>query len=336
MKKLISILLAVAMLAVFTACGTVNKTEVSVLWSGDGVVKVPNSLINAVERAMYIENISYAHYGANGSQETQTQQARAALDKGCAALMVELVDVAAAQQIVDAAKAKSVPVVFFNCNVEKAVCDSYDKCAVVSTDAATLPAVYGKLVGDYVIKNFDKLDRNKDGAISYFPAGEVAETAAKVNEALTAKGKAKLAPNVSEIISDVTSCINAGVQDGKENDMVELILADSDELALEALTALQALDYNTTKLVTHCIPVFAVGADADAVAFTDTSTMKEEDLKVFIFNATNLVDAGKLAGTVVEDYDAIAVGAAELLAKLLKGKKPASNTVLAPYTTYAG
>ena len=59
----------------FTSCGSVNKSDVAILWSGDGEVKVPNSLINCMERAMYIENIAYAHYGANLKADDQLKQA---------------------------------------------------------------------------------------------------------------------------------------------------------------------------------------------------------------------------------------------------------------------
>ena len=103
MKKLIAFALAVVMLLSMTACGTVNETDVAILWSGDGIVHVPNSLINTMERAMYIENIAYTHYGANGDQASQTAQALDALNGGCAALAVELVEPAAAQEILDAA-----------------------------------------------------------------------------------------------------------------------------------------------------------------------------------------------------------------------------------------
>ena len=67
MKKVLSLLfvsLLVFSTICFSGCGAINKTEVSILWSGDSEVKVPNSLINSMERAMYIENIDYTHYGA--------------------------------------------------------------------------------------------------------------------------------------------------------------------------------------------------------------------------------------------------------------------------------
>ena len=112
MKKLLAIVLSLVMVLGLAACGAINETEVAVLWSGDGIVHVPDSLINALERAMYIENIKYAHYGANGDQAAQTAKAQEALNNNCAGLVVELVDASAAQTIVDLAKAKNVPVVF--------------------------------------------------------------------------------------------------------------------------------------------------------------------------------------------------------------------------------
>ena len=105
MKKLIVILLAAAMLLGLSACGG-SKTTVAVLWSGSETeATMPNSMLNAVERAMYIEKLSYTGFAANGDQAQQTAQAEAAVSEGYAALLVELVDVAAAQAIVDIAKA---------------------------------------------------------------------------------------------------------------------------------------------------------------------------------------------------------------------------------------
>ena len=128
MKKLIAILLALVMTLGLCAC-SVNDGEVSVLWAGaEDHAVIPDSLINAMDRAMYIEKISYKYYAASGDQNAQTKQAENCLANGCSALVVELVDAAAAQTIVDMAKAKNVPVVFFGTAVDQTVVDSYVKC----------------------------------------------------------------------------------------------------------------------------------------------------------------------------------------------------------------
>ena len=69
MKKIVSLLLAVLFafsVLSLVGCGKINDTSVAILWSDDGVATDPNSLINSMDRAMYIEKIAYEHYGAKG------------------------------------------------------------------------------------------------------------------------------------------------------------------------------------------------------------------------------------------------------------------------------
>lgn len=337
MKKLIAFLLAATLILGMTACGTINTKEVAVLWSGDGVVKVPNSLINAMERAMYIESIAYAHYGANGDQTAQTKQALDALNSGCAGLAVELVNPAAAQSIIELAKEKNVPVVFFNCQVDDGVVSGYDQCVAIDTNRDSLGQVQGEMIRQY-LEDPTKADRNGDGKISYVTVGEVSASVAAAGDVLgEAVQAAETAAEMAAILAD---------RSDEKGNMVELVITDSDTSALEVLTALQAKDFNTNKLKTHCIPLFTVGADADASAFTNTADMSEEDLAVFIYNAMNIIDAGQMAGTAMEDHDAIALSVSAVLRNLLKGNDPmkdineatvaGTQKIRIPYTTYTG
>ena len=203
MKRIISLVLVIVSILTlcvfcFTGCSS-QKNNIAILWSGDGKVDNPNSLINSFERAMYIENVSYTHYGANGDAANQIAQAKEALNADCPVLVVELVKTEAtnsegisyAQQIVNAAKEKSVPVVFFNCEVEDEVINSYEKCVVVVSNADTIVDVQATMLADYVKSNFnasdlfnDKVkgtDKNKDNKISLLNynssiAEEVVET----------------------------------------------------------------------------------------------------------------------------------------------------------------
>ena len=340
MKKLLAIMLALVMVLTLCACGTVNEADVAVFWSGDtDKALVPNSLINAVDRAMYIENIAYSHYAAKGSASTQMEQIGQVLHQGCAGLLVELVNPADAQTVVDHAKEHGVPVVFFNCAVEEAIVASYDKCAVVTTDEATLAATYGEMIGKSIVENMEAvaekpgktvaLDRNGDGVISYCPVGDVAALVAAADKVLTEAGQKALVavegPDMDAVLAE---------NNGEKGNMIELVITASDEDAMVVLGKLQSIGYNKDRLKTHCIPLFTVGADADASAFTDTSTMKEEDLAALIYNAMNVVDAGQMAGTAMEDYDGIAVAAAEILAGFMKGKTVSDTAMEIPYTIY--
>lgn len=402
MKKLIAIALIAVMVLGLAACGAVNKSEVSILWSGDGIVKVPNSLINSMERAMYIESITYKHYGANGDQAAQTKQAADALNAGCSALVVELVDATAAQEIVDAAKAKNVPVVFFNCEVEETVISGYDKAVCVVSDSASIAEVQGKQISDAVIKKNDPFilmklfgakttysihsdyDRNEDGKITYLPVGDVTATVEAVNASLTENGLTALEAVAED--TDVSVITSLTVVEGeKSKDLaqlttadgasVELIITDSDATALEVLLALQAHGFNSTKLTTHCIPVYTVGNDMDykeyvmqtmpaaphALDTEDESEMKAmdewwkseavtawqganatvcslgsidwADLNIYLYTTTDVIGAGRLAGTTMVDYDTIATTVASLVSDLLTGGAVEAQVSKIPYTT---
>lgn len=383
MKKILSlILVALLILPVLSlaGCGSINKSEVSILWSGDGQVKVPNSLINSMERAMYIENIDYVHYGANLDSNKQLEQAKEVLNKGCAVLVVELVSHLFTQEIVNAAKEKNVPVIFFNCSVEESVVNSYDKCIVVSSDLNTVADVQGTMIADYIKANFMDLDKNKDGKISYasYDTGIISIAAVKkANELLATKdyrvSNKKFTTkkiNTSIELYDLENVmleflVNGEIQDAiLEN--VELILTENDNIAFAVLLALQAKDYNTDKLKTQSIPMFTLDNTVDYKEYVlanrpeidtdllikdtdsekiikqknkeikkikelqsyyeqnaflvDLTAVNESDLAEMIYTTINVIDTGRIAGTVIADDDTIAVSVAKIVKNLIKGK----------------
>lgn len=382
MKKLICVILALVMVLALCAC-SVNKTEVSVLWAGaEDHATQPNSLINAMDRAMYIEKIDYQHYAAAGDQAAQTAQAESCLANGCSALLVELVDASAAQTIVDLAKAKDVPVVFFGTAVDAAVVSSYAKCAAVATDSASVLTAFSKMVSEYVVDNRATLDADGDGNIHYICVGnnpctvgsltvETKEGQITLNlvqqdaaledlelQVQTIEGKKMF------VFKTVEEKRQLATADGT---IIDMILCEDDEKALETLVALQAMDINTDKLSTCFVPLFAIGADADYKAYvmadmpTDEEGRKahlaemamladmtvldaaewekwtageENEVDSMIFNTMNQIDTGRLTGTVMENDDAIAEAAAKLAAQLLKGEAPAESYVRVDYTIY--
>ncbi len=356
MKKMIAMVLAAILLLSLAACGSINDAEVAILWSGDGQVLVPNSLINSMERAMYIESIAYTHYGANGDQAAQTKQANDALNAGCAALVVELVDPAAAQEIVDAAKAKNIPVVFFNCQVDDAVVASYEKAACVVSDEASV----GKVQSEQILNGITEekkeahsftIDRNEDGKITYLGIGDVSATVDALNALLTENGLSPLESAVegaeASVISGLTVAEGAGAKDKAqlltaEGASVELIITSDDATAQETLKALQAHGFNSTKLTTHCIPLYTIGNETDAKSFLDQESYEAEEWAVLLYTTSDLIGSGMITGAAVVDYDSLAVSVSAVVRNLLKGSDTFANiadenvygsTVKVPYTT---
>ena len=374
MKKFTCILLVAVLLCsvfCFTGCGKINKSEISILWSGSGRVEDPNSLINAFERTFYIQNLSYKHYGADGDVSKQTEQAKAAIDAGAQVLVIELVNVdpvasqLRAKEIVDYAKANNVPVVFFNCLVDENIVKSYDKCVYVSADTTTIADVQGQMIADLVKANFKVYDKNEDGRISAVikGIGTIAKPAVeKANEVLGGK-KYKVSKGMfSKKFNTSIEICDADIFDA------EMILTEDDVTAFAVLLKLQEKDYNTDKLTTQAVPIITVGQNVDYKAavlagrpaipenlvinegdsnkvvkqknkeirkiqelmdyyeskkfLVDLTVVDESDVQEMVYTTIDVVDAGRIAGTVIEDRDAIAKAVAQIVRNFVKGKTP--------------
>lgn len=334
MKKIIAIAVLAALLLSLVACAPINDAAVAVLWAESDTAVSPNSLINSMDRALYIENIRYEYHGAQGDAAKQLQQAEDALNAGCAALMVELVDATTAAQFVELAKAKEKPIVFFGVKVDDTIIKSYEGCYVVMTDEATLQEKYSEMITEYLSdeKTVKNLDRNGDGMLSF-----VNDTGFTLE--LEAEG-------VTFSMLD---------NDGTYNpEVCELIFTGADNAANAILSQLQAQDFNTDKLATQFVGLFTVGNDFDYKAFVldtlpeggdsaahfeankflvDLTTVEADDLEQMIYTTTNVIDSGRISGTVLEDYDAIAEATAEVCSKILK-TGATTNLTLIPYTIY--
>ena len=172
MKKLITLLLSLALVMGLTACGGAGGSdtgEVSVFYYTYSDTYI-SSVRTAMDKLLQEAGLKYQNYDANGNQTTQTEQVATAISKGSRALIVNIVDTGsndAAQNIIDQAKAKNIPVIFFNRSVEESVVSSYDKCVFVGTDYEMAGHMQGEMIGKYLVENFDKIDLNGDGKISY-------------------------------------------------------------------------------------------------------------------------------------------------------------------------
>ena len=293
MKRIISLilvsLLSLSALFCLAGCGAVNKGEVAVLWSGEGKATNPNSLINAMDRAMFIENVVCKYYSGN-DDTTQLDDARNALNNGAIMLVVELTNPLETKSFIDLAKDKNVPVVFFNCEVNDTLVElfnSYDKCYFVESDKNTIADVQGKLIADYVKANYKDMDENEDRKITYTIYGDVAlgdfslstskKAADKANELLATEDyQISTFPIFGEKFNLSVEYVNAS-----DLTNTELILTDNDVWAFDALRKLQAQDYNTDKLVKeNFVPIITVGSEVDYKEFVvaGRTGVSEDDL----------------------------------------------------------
>ena len=288
---------------------------------------------NAMDGLLNAAGITYNNYDGAGNQATQLDQINTAITNGANLLVVNIVETSspdAAQQACDAAKNANIPIVFFNREVENDVVNSYENCAFVGTDAPEAGHMQGEMIGDYLVENFDAVDLNGDGVISYVmfkgqEGNKEAEyrTQYAVEDAdaiLEAAGKSALSfydPNntskylvdtagnwSAQAATDYMNTILAAYSEASNN-MIELVIANNDNMAEGAIAALQAAGYNTGEEGSTTIPVYGVDA-------MDSAVQKIEN--------------GQMTGTVKQDGEAMANTIMTLITNIKDGASLMDNT----------
>ena len=281
---------------------------------------------SALDAKLKDAGIRYQDYDSNNSQTTQTEQVQTAITKGAKLLIVNIVTTGsddAASGIVTLAKNAGIPVIFFNREVSDAVVNSYDKCVFVGTDAAEAGYLQGDMIGNYVVENYDKIDLNGDGTISYVMfMGEKGNNEAiyrtrysveNADKKLAAAGKPALSfydpANTDKYLLDregkwsaraaneYMTTILASYSSANRN-MIELVICNNDGMAEGAISALIAAGHNKGTSDGITIPVFGVDA---------TSAAKE------------LIRAGKMAGTIKQDAEGMAEAIKDIAENVLEG-----------------
>lgn len=287
----------------------------------------------AMDEQLKAMGIEPKNWDAAGSQPTQTDQVKTAIADNSDLLIVNIVETSTsdpAKDIVEAARTAGIPVIFFNREVaDNEVINSYDKCAFVGTNAPDAGHMQGEMIGNFLMENYDAVDLNGDGTISYvlFKGQEGnAEAEARTqyavedaNKILTDGGKPELAyydaSASTKYLVDAQGKWSAqaandymvtllGSYNKDNNNMVELIICNNDGMAEGAISALQNVGYNKGEGST-IIPVFGVDA-------TDS--------------AKKLIKEGNMAGSIKQDAVGMATTINTLVKNVQDGAELMANT----------
>lgn len=384
MKKVLAFVLSLAMVFALVACGNNSGTNstnggntTNGANSGDGGATNVSDLnvgvfyytysdvyITSVRSALDAQltnlGVKFTDYDGNNTQSTQLDSVNTAITNGANLLIVNIVETSsddAANNVIEAAKAADIPVIFFNREVSNDVVNSYEKCAFVGTDAAEAGHLQGEMIAEYLTENYDTVDLNGDGRISYvmfkgqdgnneaeFRTQYSVEDANKLlaeaghgsadEPALTyyagddSATKYLVDPNGSWSSAAATNYMDTILAEYSEanGNMVELVIANNDDMAMGAITSLQAAGYNMGDGNSTTIPVFGVDA---------------------VENAKTAISAGTMTGTVMQDAEGMAQSIATLVTNFQNDGDLMSNTgdmivdadvakIRVPYAAYFG
>ncbi len=345
MKKrtLISLLLVCTLLICalpLTGCSCRNeKFRVAVF-----AYKYDDSYISTVRTALEQEfkaheaEVEVTFYNGENNQQTQSTQIDTALTRGADLLLINAVDFqASGEALAEKAKARGIPVIFFNREVSDNAVNAADNFCFVGTDPDAPGYMLGALVSEMLSTNeaFRKYDKNGDGKIQYamFRAevgnaeadGRTTYSVSEANRLIKENTALTAANKTGDVLVRVGSDQLANWDSATANNMmsslfrteggvpnIELVLCNNDDMALGVISALETKGYNTagsrTDSAKPYIPVFGVDALSTAI---------------------DAIRSGKMEGTVKQDGAAMAKAIVDIAMNIKNGQ-----TFLAG-TTYA-
>ena len=324
MKKLVALFLALTMVMGIASA----MADVCVSWYTFGDTYL-SAVRAALDSALEAKGTKANDRDANGNQQQQSDDiATASMVND--AVVINLVDsgaVGTAQALMETCQMNGKPFIFFNRAI--ALTDEEAAAALkqygayyVGTVAVEAGMMQGDMIGEYVMANYDAIDLNGDGVISYimFKGDEANQEAVyrtqygveNADAILTAAGKPALKfyddANTNKYLVDMNGTWSAAAateymdaalaQFSEENgNMIELVIANNDEMALGAINSLQQKGYN--KEGGKVIPVFGVDATDSAKA---------------------AIAAGSMTGTIKQDAEGMADAVATVITNLMAGK----------------
>ena len=241
---------------------------------------------------------------SQNSQQTQNDQIDVMLSKGTDALAVNLVDPAAGQTVMEKIKAENVPVVFYNKKPAKEVLAAYDKAYYVGIDPNAQGIAQGELIMKAWKANPD-LDLNKDGKIQYVMIkGEPGHPDAEARTIYSIKTLNDNGIETEELHLDAAMWDTAQAKDkmdawlsGPNGDKIEVVICNNDGMALGAIESMKAVGKK--------LPVFGVDALPEAIV---------------------KIEAGEMAGTVLNDAKGQGRATWDMVVNLAEGKAPTEGT----------
>lgn len=226
-------------------------------------------------------------------------------------LLVNLVNTQNTQQVIDGAKKRNIPVIFFNREpAELGAIKNYEKSYYVGTNAKDAGALEGQILVDLWNKDKESIDKNNDGILQYVmlkgnPSNIEAQERTQYSISTINDAGIKteqIASNTSNWQRDLAKeAVNSIIlQHGKD---IEAIIANNDEMAIGAIEALQQYGYNQGDKA-KTIPV--VGIDGT-----------EE--------AQELIKKGEMTGTVVQSPSEMANAIYTIGYNIYQGNDPLYN-----------
>ncbi|AEJ20001.1 galactose ABC transporter substrate-binding protein [Gracilinema caldarium] len=305
MKKTLAIVSALLVIGSLAFAQTTKQPKIGV-----AIYKFDDTFMSYVRNAIQDNakgKATIEMVDSQNAQPTQNDQVDSFLSKKMNAIAINPVDRTAAATIINKAKARNIPVVFFNREPLPEDMKKWDKVYYVGAKAEQSGTMQGEIAVDYWKKN-PKADKNGDGVIQYIMLkGEPGHQDAELRTQYSIKAVTDAGIKVEKLAEDTAYWDRPKAVEkmkafyAKFGDKIEMIFCNNDDMALGVIEALRQEGYFTGD---KYIPVLGVDATAPAL---------------------QALEQGTLLGTVLNDAKNQGKATFDLAYALAMGKNPATS-----------
>lgn len=309
MKKIIALLAVLSAVSMFAIAGGKSDAASGTPKIGVAIYKFDDTFMSYVRNSIQGNATGKATIemvDSQNAQPTQNDQVDSFLSKKAAAIAINPVDRTAAAAIIDKAKARKTPVVFFNREPLPEDMKKWDMVYYVGAKAEQSGSMQGQIAVDYWKKNA-KADKNGDGVLQYIMLkGEPGHQDAELRTEFSIKTVTGAGIKVEKLAEDTAYWDRPKAVEkmkafyAKYGDKIEMVFCNNDDMALGAIEALRQEGYFSND---RYLPV--VGVDATAPAL-------------------QALEQGTLLGTVLNDAKNQGKATFDLAYALAMGKDPAT------------
>jgi methyl-galactoside transport system substrate-binding protein len=217
---------------------------------------------------------------AGGSQVTQNYQVEDFIDQGYDILCINLVDRTDASIAIDMAKNADIPIIFFNRELVEKDLQRWDKLFYVGAVALESGIMQGEIVVDACEKDFDKIDKNKDGIMQYvLLEGEPGHQDSLIRTEYVIKTITEAGVSVEKLGDEIANWNRAQGETRMSqwlknyDNEIEFVISNNDDMALGAIDAIKKENMKS--------PPFIVGIDGTKVGL---DAVKNKDMIGTVLN----------------------------------------------------
>ena len=316
MKKLISLLLVLALALTLVACGgsgaastsgaKTYKVGVAIYQYNDNFMTLYRQEIENYFKTLETDDVKYEITMVDGKNDMgeQTNQIESFITQKMDVIICNLVQTSSAEVIIDKVVAAGIPLVLINREPLGETDESYpgivnnDKVCYVGADARQS----GTYQGEIVLALPNKGDVNGDGVVSYvMVVGDPENPDAQYRTEYSVKALTDAGVQVKELVKNVGNWDQTKGQEivaaalAQYGDEIEVVFCNNDGMALGAAAAIQAAGRTVGK------DIYLLGVDA-------------------LDECQEMVQKGTMTGTVLNDHIGQSHTAVDVAVKALNGE----------------